>query len=319
MPETIPHFVGNTSPSLFDVIRVEPGGNPFDLTGSTVTFNMRPERSAVTKVSSLAAVVAALTGEVRYDWIAGDVDTAGEFNAWWSVLLPGGKTQDTPEFTIAMLAHAPLAKGLCELEDVLAYAPGYESDDTTNALLEQLIAAESAWIQRRTKREYVGPVGSTIRRYDLGEWSSDPFDAFYVAEREVDIDPLATAAGLVVRVIAADGVTVSQTVASTDYTLHPRNRDTFTPYDSIEFIRAGPSPAVLSSTGILELESPSWGWQAVPPDIVQACAKRVLLRYLTDAAGAGTALAAALVGVNVDGLLASSSEVLSDHRVPTIA
>ncbi len=317
MPETIPHFVGNRSPSLSDVIAVD--GVPFDLTGSTVTFKMRPERSATLKVNAAGVVVDALTGAVRYDWQSADVDTAGEFNAWWSVLLPGGKTQDTPEFTIARLEHAPLAKGLCELEDVLAYAPGYESDDATNALLDQLIAAESAWIQRRTKTEFVGPSGSTIRRYDLAEWQSDPLDLYFLAEREVDIGPLASSAGLVVRVFEANGTTLTATVASTDYELLPRVRDSFEPYDVIRFTRAGPTPATLSSTGILELESASWGWQAVPPDIVQACAKRVLLRYLTDAAGAGTALAAALTGVTIDGLLASSSEVLSDHRVPTIA
>jgi hypothetical protein len=317
MPDTIPHWIGNTSPSLFGTFLVD--DVPFDLTGSTVTFRMRPERSAVLKVNALAAIVNALTGSVRYDWTALDVDTAGEFSGWFHALLPGGKTQDTPEFTIAMLEHAPLPRGLCELEDVLAYAPGYESDDATNALLEQLIEAESYWIQKRTKHEYVGPGASSIRRYDLGEFAGDPFDVIYGAEREVDIDPLMDATGLVVRIFEANGTTLTATVPATDYTLLPRVRDAFEPYDVIRFTRAGPSPATLSSTGILELESASFGWQAVPPDIVQACAKRVLLRYLTDAAGAGTALAAALAGVNVDGLLASSSEVLTDHRVPTVA
>jgi len=317
VPETIPHWVGNRSPSLFDVIRVD--GDPFDLSGSTVTFKMRPERSATPKVSAAGVVVNALTGEVRYDWQTVDVDTAGEYNAWWSVLLPGGKTQDTPEFTIAMLEHAPLPRGLCELEDVLAYAPGYESDDATNALLEQLIEAESYWMQRRMKTEYVGPGATSIRRYDLAEWFAHPEDAYYLAERELDIGALSDSTGLIVRVYEADGTTLTATVPATDYTLLPRVRDSFEPYDVIRFTRAGPFPAALSASGILELESDAWGWQAVPPDVVQACARRVLLRYLTDAAGAGTSLADALRGVNVDGLLASSSEVIRDRRVPTIA
>lgn len=315
MAATIEHWVDNRSPSLRDTIRVD--GVAFNLTGSTVKLKARFENDADLKIDAAAVVEDADDGIVRYDWTALDVDTAGELAAWWEVTLPGGKTQDTPEFTIALLEHAPLARGLCELQDVTAYAPGYTGDDATNALLEQMIRAESYTIQRRTGIEFVGPAGTTIRRYDLGDFAELEPGAF--APREVWIDPLADDTGLIVRVIDSDGATVLSTIAGADYDLLPFSRDAFAPYDRIRFWRGTAGAATLPTSGILELESTAWGYQAIPPDIVQACAQRVILRYVSDAAAAGTEFAEMLSGVNLDALLASSNEVIDDYHAVVVA
>ena len=70
-------FKGNTSPSLTDTIRVD--GAPFDLTDCTVKFQMKLIGASSLTVDTAATIVDAEAGEVRYDWQAADVDTAGSF------------------------------------------------------------------------------------------------------------------------------------------------------------------------------------------------------------------------------------------------
>jgi len=98
-------FKGNRLPLLQDTITVN--GNPFDLTGSTVLFSMRPSNSATLKVSgSTATIVTAASGTVSYAWASTDVDTVGTFAGWWTYNM-GGKSQDTPEFDITFTEHTP--------------------------------------------------------------------------------------------------------------------------------------------------------------------------------------------------------------------
>ena len=111
----IQHNKGNRNPSLADTISTDT--TPVDLTSATVTFSMRLRNSATLKVSAAAAVIVTpLAGTVRYDWAAIDVDTAGDYVAWWTVTI-SGKTQDTPEFTITMLDHVPGTSRYLTLEE----------------------------------------------------------------------------------------------------------------------------------------------------------------------------------------------------------
>ena len=72
------------------------GGTPVNLTGATVTFIMRPKSGGAVKVNSSAVVVSAADGVVRYDWIAADTNTPGDFRAEWEVTFSDGKQQTFP-------------------------------------------------------------------------------------------------------------------------------------------------------------------------------------------------------------------------------
>lgn len=98
-------FKGEVSPSVADTIRIN--GVAEDLTGATVAFRMRPADASTLVVGKNATVVSAADGTVRYDWQAGDTDTAGDYMAWWHVTLAASEPQDTPEFPIHIVEHVP--------------------------------------------------------------------------------------------------------------------------------------------------------------------------------------------------------------------
>lgn len=58
---------------------------PIDLTGTTVTFQMRPPGSSELKVDAGAAVTSAPNGQVTYTWQAADTDTEGLYIGWFVV------------------------------------------------------------------------------------------------------------------------------------------------------------------------------------------------------------------------------------------
>ena len=138
MSRVLTVFQGNTSPSIVDTITA--AGEPQPLTGASVRLRMRAEHSATLKVDAAAVVTDAAAGAVRYDWAAGDLDTAGRYRAWWQVTFGNGKIQDTPEFAVDVEAHSPLdvtGAGLaigpcadwCSAADVDAAYPGGDPAD----------------------------------------------------------------------------------------------------------------------------------------------------------------------------------------------
>lgn len=96
---------GNRLPVLTDSITSN--NAVVNLTGSTVTFSMRNATSAALKVSAASVSIdSAVTGAISYAWAATDTDTVGSYLAWWTV-SSSGKSQDTPEFGLDVVEHAP--------------------------------------------------------------------------------------------------------------------------------------------------------------------------------------------------------------------
>lgn len=302
------HFVGNRSPSLTDVIRVD--DVPFPLTTSTVKLKMRGEGLGTPlKIDAAAVVTDAPNGAVRYDWAANDVDTAGEYLAWWEVTLPSGKTQDTPEFSVAMIQHTGLGRALCELEDVTAYAPGYTNEPETDTTLNQMILAESFDIMRETGREMkaIFPAADP-RRFDLGSYA--------VSSRYLRIGDAAAISA--VSLYDIDNATLVTTLPSSAYVLEPKVRAEWEPIRGLYFpFSAAGAPTFLIGQ-VLQVTG-TWGWPAIPADLREACARIVLFRYVQDAAAAGTTFAEALAGVNVGALYASGRATVERYVTPAIA
>jgi hypothetical protein len=80
----------DTGPSLERTL-TDAAGTAYDLTGATVTFKMRLEGRTTAKVDAAAIVTAAATGDVRYDWVAADTDTAGYVEAEFEAVLASGQ------------------------------------------------------------------------------------------------------------------------------------------------------------------------------------------------------------------------------------
>jgi hypothetical protein len=139
MSEHLTWVVGNRNPSITENLVYE-DGTPVDLTGATVAFKMRAVGSSTLKVNAAATVVGpAVNGNVRYDWAAVDVDTAGDWLVWWTVTV-AGKTQDMLEVLIRIVAHAP-STGYVELEEIRSTL---EIRETTHADKDLLLAIEAA-------------------------------------------------------------------------------------------------------------------------------------------------------------------------------
>ena len=114
-------FEGQLLPDLADVIKV--GGSPFDLTAPAVTgvaFSMRRPWDSTPTVDHQSAVIGddPTTGAVTYVWQAGDTFDPGDYLFWWTVTMQDGRTQDTPEGSLSVLAHSP-SSDLITVDDVL--------------------------------------------------------------------------------------------------------------------------------------------------------------------------------------------------------
>lgn len=85
---------GSTSPAL--LYYLEPAAD-IDLTGATVTFSLQVQDGAVV-ISEAAVTVVDETGtpSVRYDWVAGDTDTAGFYYAEFNVHYQNGLEEKFP-------------------------------------------------------------------------------------------------------------------------------------------------------------------------------------------------------------------------------
>lgn len=163
MSEHLVWMVGNRNPSITENI-VDSSGAAVDLTSSTVRFKMRAVGSSTLKVDAAAVIVAPATaGNVRYDWLAADVDTASEYLCWWEVTT-GGKTQDVGEAIIEFRAHAAQTNTYLELEEAkstLEIETGHADSD----LLAALVSASRTVDELTSRRFYADSDANQIRYY----------------------------------------------------------------------------------------------------------------------------------------------------------
>ena len=245
------------SPSLTDTIKVD--GAAFDLTSSTVKLKMRLEGSATLKVDTSAVILSAVAGTVRYDWAAVDVDTAGDYVAWWAVTLPSAKVQDTSEFQVEVLEHAPLAATLCSLADVREYLELPSNDISRNQATETAIIAASAQIIREYEREFAPATTSAIRTFHYrpngwGRLDLSPYDLRTVTTAKLHPEEAAPV-----------------TLTTTDYKLLPVGQ-----YDGVYTHLQLSNQLTISSDlyqnfGIVQVEiAGAWGFATVPTEVNRA-------------------------------------------------
>lgn len=134
---TLTLWKDNRLPLLTDTLTSS--GTAVNLTGCTVTFSMRRSDSAALKVSAASATITdATAGTVSYAWAAVDVDTVGDYDGWWTVST-GGKSQDTPEFEVSIVEHAPDAVVLSNPVGTDGATEIYKGDSYLNAYERALV------------------------------------------------------------------------------------------------------------------------------------------------------------------------------------
>jgi len=88
---------GDTQPISISLTDAETG-DAIDLTDATATFTMvLADNDRTVKVDEAEAeVYEATNGEVRYNFVASDVDTVGEYYGFFEITYSGGKKQTVP-------------------------------------------------------------------------------------------------------------------------------------------------------------------------------------------------------------------------------
>ena len=103
--EPIIIYLNNTGQPLTDQIKL--GNRALSIpVGAVVYFRMREADSDILKISEEATIVDAAKGKVSYEWGPTDLDTPGEYFAWWEVNAAGEKIE-SEEFLIIVAKHAP--------------------------------------------------------------------------------------------------------------------------------------------------------------------------------------------------------------------
>ena len=83
----------DTSPSMLATLQ-DANGVAVDVTSATVNFYMGNINGNV--VDSIATIVSAEAGQVRYDWVALDTANSGMYQAEFEVIYVGGTKETFP-------------------------------------------------------------------------------------------------------------------------------------------------------------------------------------------------------------------------------
>jgi hypothetical protein len=247
MAEQLMWMVSNRQPSVSETITAN--GVPVDLSASTVRFKMRPINGSTLKVDQPAVIVNAPLGQVRYDWLAADVDTAGQYLVWWEVTT-SSKTQDMSEAVIEFRAHAPFTNSYVELEELKSSTELTSTSFADQDLQNAIIGASRVVDKLAGQRFYLDVDANQVRYYTAS------------LEDELRIDPLVTFTSLTTD-DDNNGVFENTWVRDTDFVLEPINATADgIPFDTIRRLSGGnfswPSyPNRIKLTG-------KFGWANIP-------------------------------------------------------
>jgi len=88
----------NDTAPIFQADLLGGSGLPIDITGATVRFHMRDSAGLVV-IDQPMAIIDGTAGTVQYDWVTGDTDTSGTFQAEIEVTYTSGEIQTFPNDT----------------------------------------------------------------------------------------------------------------------------------------------------------------------------------------------------------------------------
>lgn len=77
------------------LLRMADGSIP-NLSGASIRFIARYQGSSIVKIDGAATITNEPTAAVEYAFVAGDTDTAGNFDVEWEVTFGNGKPQTFP-------------------------------------------------------------------------------------------------------------------------------------------------------------------------------------------------------------------------------
>lgn len=97
---------GDTAPALVATLKAD-DGTVVNLTGATVTFSMRDQKTGAILVTGACTLTSATGGVVTYTWVTGNTDVAGVYNADFKVTFSGGAIETFPNSRFLIVSVQP--------------------------------------------------------------------------------------------------------------------------------------------------------------------------------------------------------------------
>jgi len=123
----------NDTQPAFQATLKDGAGDPINLVGATVRFQMREFGADVLKIDADAAIISALNGIVRYEWAVGDADTAGFFEAEFVVTYSDNTVETFPNNEFITIRIEGDETGLAERINNVRFLIG-DTDSTDYAI-----------------------------------------------------------------------------------------------------------------------------------------------------------------------------------------